>query len=127
MLSAIPPKPQLQFELSNAVTLYAGAEILAGTYALNDQFGSSHSGTTIGGEGGNLNDKILDFTEVRLGVGTTWKFRPNLSLDVSAGYVAYREFQIHDDKFGYAGTETTFHNNLSNGAPYVETGISGSF
>ena len=92
VLSAIPPKPQLQYELSNALTLYAGAEILAGTYELNDQFGSAHSDVTIGGEGGNLNGKIMDFTEVRLGVGTTWKFMPNLSLDVSGGYIAYREF-----------------------------------
>jgi hypothetical protein len=127
VLSAILPKPQIQYELSNAVTLYAGAEILAGTYTLGNNFGSSHSEVTIPGEGGNLNGKIVDFNEDRLGIGATWKFMPNLSLDVSGGYVAYREFAYHDDKFGYSHTETTFHNNLSNGAPYGEMGISGSF
>jgi hypothetical protein len=127
VISAILPKPQLQYELSNALTLYAGAEILEGTYHLNDQFGSSHSEATIGGEGGNLNGKIMDFNEDRLGVGATWKFMPNLSLDVSTGYIVYREFIIHDNKFGYSHTTTTFHNNIGDGAPYGEMGISGSF
>jgi hypothetical protein len=127
VLSAILPKPQVQYELTNAVTLYAGAEILAGTYHLNDEFGSAHSNVTIGGEGGNLNGKIADFNEDRIGVGATWKFLPNLSLDVSTGYIAYRSIDIHDDRFGYAHTTTMFHNNISNGAPYGEMGISGSF
>ena len=42
MLSAIPPKPQLQYELSKSVTLYTGAEILGGTYHLNNDFGTNH-------------------------------------------------------------------------------------
>ena len=52
---------------------------------------------------------------------------PNLSLDVSTGYTPYRDFTVHDDKFGYGRTATEFHNNIGDGAPYAEAGISGSF
>jgi opacity protein-like surface antigen len=126
VLSAIPPKPQLQYELNNATTLYVGAEILGGTYHLNNDFGSNH------GHGPNtnnsqLNNNIVDFTEFRVGAGATWKFLPNLSLDVSGGYMPYRDFEMHADKIGFDTHSTEFHNSLGDGAPYAEAGISGSF
>jgi len=126
VLSAIPPKPQLQYEFSNALTFYTGAEILAGTYHLNDSFGTNH-GHGPATNNSQLNNNICDFTEVRVGAGLTWKFTPNLSLDVSGGYMPYREFQIHADKIGYDTHSTTFRNEIDDGAPYAEAGISGSF
>jgi hypothetical protein len=126
VISAILPRPQLQYELSKAVTLYVGAEIIDGTYHLNDEFGDSHASTTIQGQT-NLNNKIVDFNEDRLGIGATWKFAPNLSLDASTGYIVYRQFDIHQDKIGYNLNDTTFHENIGDGAPYGEIGISGSF
>ena len=126
VLSAIPPKPQLQYELNNSLTLYTGAEILAGTYHLDDEFGTNH-GHGEGTTNAPFNGNICDFTEFRLGAGFTWKFLPNLSLDVSGGYVPYREFDIHPDQIGYDRHDTEFHNSLDKGAPYAEAGISGSF
>ena len=126
VLSLIPPKPQLQYEFSKALTLYVGADIIAGTYHLNDNFGTYHGMTTVPGQP-SLNDKIVDFNEDRVGVGATWKFMPNLSLDVSTGYVVYREFDIHKNQIGYGEHSTTFHENIGDGAPYGEIGISGSF
>ncbi len=75
----------------------------------------------------SLNGSIVDFNEDRVGAGFTWKFTPNLSLDVSGGYIVYREFDVHPDKFGYDVNSTTFHNNIGDGAPYGEMGIKGSF
>jgi hypothetical protein len=126
VLSAIPPKPQLQYELTNSLTLYVGAEILGGTYHLNDDFGSNH------GHGPNttnsqLNNNIVDFTEIRTGAGVTWKFTPNLSLDVSGGYMPYRDFDMHQDKIGFDTHSTSFRSSIGDGAPYGEAGISGSF
>jgi hypothetical protein len=126
VLSAIPPKPQLQYELSNSVTLYAGAEILGGTYHLNNNFGSSH-GHGPDTTNSQFNNNICDFTELRTGVGVTWKFTPNLTLDVSGGYMPYREFDIHQDKIGYDTHSTGFKSDFGDGAPYAEAGISGSF
>jgi hypothetical protein len=126
VLSAIPPKPQLQFEVNKALTLYTGAEILAGTYQLNDDFGTNH-GHGPSTTNGQFNNNICDFTEFRVGAGFTWNFTPNLKLDVSGGYVPYREFDIHPDQIGYDVHDTEFHNSLGDGAPYAEAGISGSF
>jgi hypothetical protein len=126
VLSAIPPKPQLQYEVNNSLTLYTGAEILGGTYHLNDTFGANH-GHGPGTTNSQLNGNIVDFTEFRVGAGLTWKFFPNLSLDVSGGYMPYRSFDIHADRIGYDTHSTSFHNNLGDGAPYGEIGISGSF
>ncbi len=126
VLSAIPPKPQLQYELNNSTTLYIGADILDGTYHVNNSFGSNH------GHGPNttnsqFNNNIVDFTEIRIGAGCTYKFTPNLTLDVSAGYMPYRDWAFHQDKIDFDSHETSFKNDLGNGAPYAEAGISGSF
>jgi len=126
VLSAIPPKPQLQYEVNNALTLYTGAEILNGTYHLNNNFGTNH-GHGPGTTNSQLNGNICDFTELRVGAGLTWKFTPNLSLDISGGYMPYRDFDIHADRIGYDTHSTTFRTSLGDGAPYAEAGISGSF
>ena len=39
----------------------------------------------------------------------------------------YRAWSFHQDKIEFDTHETTFKNNLSDGAPYAEAGISGSF
>ena len=126
VLSAIPPKPQVQYQFSNALTFYAGAEIIGGTYHLNNEFGDSHSNVT-GPSNKTLNGDIVDFNEDRIGAGFTWKFTPNLSLDLSGGYIAYRQLDVHPDHIGFNISSTTFHNNIGDGAPYGEMGISGSF
>lgn len=126
VLAAIPPKPQLQYEVNNSLTLYTGMEFLGGTYHLNDNFGSNH-GHGPGTTNSQLNGNIVDYTEIRVGAGLTWKFTPNLSLDVSGGYIPYRDFDIHADQIGFDTHSTSFHNDLGNGAPYAEVGISGSF
>ena len=128
VLSAIPPKPQLQYEVSNAVTLYAGAEILGGTYHLNDEFGDNHGHDgPLPNHANPLNGSIADYGEFRTGVGVTWKFTPNVSLDVSGGYVPYREYDLHPDHIGFDHVDTTFHNNLGGGGAYTEVGLKGSF
>jgi len=126
VLSAIPPKPQLQFQLNRNVTLYTGAEILGGTYHLNDSFGSNH-GHGPGTPNSQLNGNIVDYTEFRVGAGVTWKLTHELTLDVSGGYMPYRDFDVHADRIGYDTHSTSFHNNIGDGAPYAEIGLTGSF
>ncbi len=127
VLSAIPPKPQLQYQVNNSLTLYTGAELLGGTYHLNDQFGSNHSFSS-GAQATKLNGNICDFTELRVGAGLTWKFTPNLSLDLSGGVMPYRKFDMHPDQIGFNNDHSTvFNSNISAASPYGEAGISGSF
>ncbi len=120
VLSLIPPKPQIQYSVNNSLTLYVGSEILGGTYHLNDSFGTNHGQP-------NFNGNIAEYAEVRVGAGVTWKFIPTMSLDVSGGYVPYRNFTIHPDQVGFDVNNQSFHNNISHGAPYAEVGIKGEF
>jgi len=71
VLSAIPPKPQLQYEVNNSLTLYAGGELLGGTYHLNDQFGTNHGHGPANLPNSQLNGNIVDFGEFRVGAGLT--------------------------------------------------------
>jgi hypothetical protein len=127
VLSAIPPKPQLQYEVNSSVTVYAGAEILGGTYHLNQDFGNNHGHNGPGTNNSEFNGNIVDYDEFRIGVGVAWKFTPNLTLDVSGGYVPYREYDLHPDRIEFSSHDTTFHNNLGSGGAYAEVGIKGSF
>jgi hypothetical protein len=126
VLAAIPPKPRLEYELNNAVTLYAGAELGGGTYQLNKNFGNNH-GHGNGDLAAQFNNNVCDYEEIRVGTGVVWKFTPNLSLDVSGGYIPYRDFTIHPSEIGFDLHDTSFHNDIGSGAPYGEIGISGSF
>ena len=66
VLSAIPPKPQLQYELSNSLTLYTGLDILAGTYQLNKNFGNDH-GHGNGDLSSQFNNNVCDLHRVARG------------------------------------------------------------
>jgi hypothetical protein len=125
-ISAIPPKPRIEYELNKQVTFYLGADILDGTYQLNSTFGVSH-GHGAAPNNDQFNNNVCDFTEVRVGPGVVWKFTPNLSFDASAGWMPYRSFDIHPSSIGFDITDTTFKNRLSHGVPYAEAGVSGSF
>ncbi len=127
VLSAIPPKPQIQYLVNPSLTVYAGGELIGGTYQLNPLFGSSHGHGPNNIGASQLNNNVCDFAEFRVGPGVTWKFTPNLSLDVSGGYIPYRTFNMHSGQIGFASNWTDFHNDVGNGAPYGEVGISGSF
>lgn len=126
VLSAIPPKPRLEYEATKQVTVYVGADILDGTYQLNNTFGVTH-GHGAAPNNAQFNNNVLDFTEIRVGPGVVWKFTPNLSLDVSAGWMPYRSYDIHPSRIGFDVDDTTFKNRISHGVPYAEAGVSGSF
>lgn len=120
VLSAIPPKPRIEYEASKSLKLYVGAQILGGTYHVNREFGSNHGDQA-------LNNQNVDYAEFRVGAGFVWKLTPNISLDLSGGYVPYREFDFHSTEISFSHDDKTFHNNLSHGAPYSALSISGSF
>ena len=126
VLSAIPPKPQLQYLYNNRLTLYTGGQLIGGTYQLNPTFGTNH-GHGPGSNNSQLNNNVIDFGEFRVGAGFTWKFVPNLALDISGGYIPYRTYNIHNGQIGFNSNYTWFHNDIGSGAPYGELAITGSF
>ena len=111
MLNATLPTPRLEYQLNRNLTLFAGADIKANTFRVDDRFGDSHGDTS-------LNSAWLTYEEVRAGVGAEWKINSNISLTVEGGYVPYRQFDFHR-------TEVRYHN--ESGAPYGAVMLHGEF
>jgi hypothetical protein len=83
------PDPRLEYDLNDRLKAYVGASFKVGTFMLGDHFGEDH------GQPG-FNHAILDYFEVLVGPGISWKIRPNLTLDVNAGCLVYRGFNFSD-------------------------------
>jgi len=42
-----------------------------------------------------LNGAVVDYTQIRVGGGASWKIRPDLTLEFEAGVVPIQEFDFH--------------------------------
>ena len=113
MIDGIAPRPQLQYQLSDSVTLYAGADLRQGTFRMDDQFGQQHGGNP------KLNDAILEYWEIRAGAGLTWKMGKNVNLDVEGGGTPYRSF--------YYPRATGYTVKSEDLVPYLRVGLSAKF
>jgi Domain of unknown function (DUF6268) len=83
------PQPRLEYDLTDNLQAYVGAGIKAQTYVVGDSFGSSHGLP-------QLNGATVDFTEVRVGPGFTWKALDTLTLDAGAGCMLSRTWDFFD-------------------------------
>jgi hypothetical protein len=110
-IDGVAPRPQLQYQLSDKVTLFAGADVRETTFRMNDDFGNNR-GTPA------LNSSILDYWEIRGGGGLTWSVYKALKLDMEAGFVPYRRFDYYR-----ADVKAV----ASDWFPYVRVGLSAKF
>jgi hypothetical protein len=112
VIEGIPPRPQLQYLLTDKVTLFAGADLRDTTFRMDDHFGRS-SGIR------KLNNAILEYWEVRASAGLTWKISKNVSLDIEGGCVPYRRFFYpRADNFKVLSEDVV---------PYARIGLSAKF
>lgn len=111
VFNGILPRPRLEYEYSKALTFFGGAEVKDGTFRVGKNFGSEHGNTA-------LNNAVLDYTEVRTGVGASWKISSILKLDIEAGYMAYRKFNFDRADVGFES---------SSGAAYGQIIIGSQF
>jgi hypothetical protein len=88
VLDAILPTPRLEYSLNQKITLYAGADFRGETYRVDGEFGNSH-------EISKLNNAFVDYTQIRAGVGASWKVSPYLNVELEAGYVPVHDFDYH--------------------------------
>jgi hypothetical protein len=88
-LDLVFPDPRLEYDLTDKFQAYLGVGILAGTYVVSDHYGSDRGLP-------QLNHATLDYTEVRLGPGFSWKVRPNVTLEAEAGYQLYQTWDFFD-------------------------------
>ncbi|BET59674.1 hypothetical protein GEO60473_27140 [Geobacter sp. 60473] len=109
-LNLMLPNPRLEYDVNSKLQAYFGAAILGGTYVVGDHFGDDRGLP-------QLNNATLDFTEVRLGPGLSWKARPNLNVDIEAGYVVHRSWDFFDENI----------NSTGNPGPYLQLGLRARF
>jgi hypothetical protein len=112
LIEGIAPRPQLQYLLSDSLTLFAGADLREATFRVNDQFGQERGIP-------KLNDAILNYFEIRAGAGLTLKVSKNVNLDFEGGCTPYRRFEYpRADGYKVKSEDLT---------PYLRIGLSAKF
>ena len=111
VLNLVMPTPRVEYQAGRNLTLFAGADLKANTFRVDDRFGDSHGDPA-------LNKAWLSYEEVRTGAGLEWKINSSLALTIEGGYAPYRMFDFHR-------TEVRYHN--EKGAPYGSILFHGEF
>ena len=88
-LDLMAPKPRLEYDVNERLQLYTGAEFQLGTFAVGQNFGTPRGQP-------KLNDVIVDYLEIRVGSGCSWKITPNIAIEAEAGLMPYRGFDFFD-------------------------------
>ena len=113
LIEGTPPRPQIQYKLSDNVTLFAGADLRENTFVVESQFGRSRGRP-------QLNGAILEYTEYRGGAGLKWKLFKNATLDIEGGCTPYRRFY-------YPHVADGIKVKCEDWVPYVRIGLSAAF
>ncbi|MEI9897568.1 MAG: DUF6268 family outer membrane beta-barrel protein [Chthoniobacter sp.] len=88
VLDFILPTPRIEYTLNKSILLYVGGDVQGNTYRADSNFGTVHGNPS-------LNDAWVDYTQIRVGGGASWKIRPELTLELEAGVVPVQEFDFH--------------------------------
>jgi opacity protein-like surface antigen len=109
-LNLVLPNPRLEYDANERLQFYAGAGVDAGTFRVDKNFGNS-SGLQ------ELNNAMVDYLEIRVGAGCSWKIHPAVTLEAGAGYLPYRswdffgrdiEFRSHNAAYGQVACHARF-------------------
>ena len=111
LLNAVLPRPRLEYEFSKDLTLFGGADLRGSTYRVSRDFGDSHGDP-------RLNRALVDLTEIRAGVGASWKVSSWFQADVETGVVAYRDFDFHRASTNYESKGAAAYGQLVIGAKF---------
>jgi hypothetical protein len=113
VIEGMPPRPQIQYNLSDSVTLFAGADLREETFVVDHQFGTSRGIP-------QLNNAILEYNEIRAGAGLTWKIYKGVTMDIEGGCTPYR-------RFDYPHVGDGFKVKSEDLVPYLRVGLSALF
>jgi Domain of unknown function (DUF6268) len=110
-LNAVVPTPRLEFEPSDSLLFFAGADIRGPSYRVEKDFG------TLRGDP-SLNHASIVYEEIRVGGGLEWKLSTAVKLAFEGGFVPHRNLDFHR-------TQVRYHQD--GGAPYVRLGFHAAF
>jgi len=109
-LSAVLPKPTLEYQIQPDWTVYGGGELVGGAWRVNETFGTRNGRAA-------LNDQTMTYREIRVGAGLTTRWTSHLSVGVEGGWVVDRRFVYNDARLQLNG----------DGAPYFSVSVTGRF
>ena len=111
VLNGVMPRPRLEYEWSKELTLFGGADLRGSTFRVSRDFGDTHGDA-------RLNRAVVDLTEIRAGVGASWKVSSWLQADIETGVVAYRDFDFHRADTNYESKGAAAYGQLVIGAKF---------
>lgn len=88
VLDFVLPQPRIEYTLDKSILLYVGGDLQGSTYRVDANFGNLHGDT-------RLNNAWVDYNQIRVGVGASWKVRPEVTVEFEAGIVPIQEFDFH--------------------------------
>jgi opacity protein-like surface antigen len=100
-LNFMLPNPRVEYEINERLLLYLGGGIEAGTFAVGEHFGSDHGQPKLDGA-------IVDYMELRLNAGCSWKITPRVTIEAEAGYMPYREFEFFTPNIEFRSYNTPY-------------------
>ena len=92
VVNGILPNPRLEYTVNENILLYAGADFRVGTFRTDDDFGSSRRHP-------KLKDAVVDYTQIRAGLGASWKVSPAATVELEAGFVPAYQLNYHRAEF----------------------------
>jgi len=109
-LLAFLPAPRVEYALAPNLTLFAGARAQGGSFRVAEDFGRRRARPT-------LDNQIVDFREITLGVGGRWQVQPRLAVSLGVGWMLDRRFEYEKRDLLLNG----------DGAPIFSLSVGGSF
>ncbi len=96
------PRTGVSWEMSPTATLHAGATVQGGAYRLTrNPAGAAPGAAALAGE-------KLDYREIRVGVGGTFKLSATMTLSVDAGIAVDQRFDYHERGIEQRGESAAF-------------------
>ena len=99
VLNGILPSPRIEYTFDKSLTVYAGADFNGGSFRMDGNFGTSRGNA-------RLDNAVVNYTQIRVGGGVSWKIGSSLTLDVEGGFVPISQIDYHraDVEFRSSGT-----------------------
>jgi hypothetical protein len=96
------PRTGLSYALNSDLTLRGGLSAFGGNYRITKNLGVPAPGVQ------SINNTFLDVTEIRGGIGATYKIASNLEIEADFGYTAMRRFEFPDRDYRLRGDNVTW-------------------
>jgi len=106
VLDAVLPTPRVEYTMSKSLMLYAGADLRDDTFRMGGDFGRAHGIP-------ELDDAVVDYAEVRVGAGASWKINSAITMQIESGCVVVDQFDFHRDDIRFRSTDAPPYGGIS--------------